>query len=39
MTKKDLKKEICSFWKTDLGGSKKQEKEKEENILALKDGE
>ena len=35
MAYKDLKKEICSFCKTDLGGNQKTEKEVEDNVLLL----
>ena len=36
MNFKDSKKEICWFWKTDLNGRNKKEKEKpEDKVLAL----
>ena len=40
MELKDLKKDICWFWKTKLKGNKKQEKnDSEQKVLALNDGE
>ena len=39
MPYKDLKKEICWFWKTGLGGNKKHEKQDpEDKFLALNSG-